>query len=194
MTPIEEIKEELKNMLSDKRYEHSIGVMEKAAELAEFFKEDVEKAALVGLTHDMAKEMTNEESLKYIKDNNLILSKYDMQVPSSWHGIIAADMVGKKYGFTKDMQDAIACHTVCRENMTFFDKLLYVADKAEERTRSYNDLGKYNRMIKEQGVDAAILYVLDKYTIPKSLENQKLIHPNSIYVRNEIIEKLNQAN
>ena len=101
---------------------------------------------------------------------------------------------GKKYGFTKDMQDAIACHTVCRENMTFFDKLLYVADKAEERTRSYNDLGKYNRMIKEQGVDAAILYVLDKYTIPKSLENQKLIHPNSIYARNEIIEKLNQAN
>ena len=38
MKSIEEIKEELKNLLSEKRYLHSIGVMEKAIELANMYK------------------------------------------------------------------------------------------------------------------------------------------------------------
>ena len=52
---IEEIKEKLKSCLSEERYLHSIGVMEKAVELAKQFNCDVEKAQLAGLLHDCAK-------------------------------------------------------------------------------------------------------------------------------------------
>ena len=41
---IEEIKEKLKNCLSEERFLHSIGTMEKAVELAQRFHCDIEKA------------------------------------------------------------------------------------------------------------------------------------------------------
>ena len=52
---IEKIKKDLKNMLSEYRYNHSIGVMNKAIELAKIYGVDEDKAALAGLTHDIAK-------------------------------------------------------------------------------------------------------------------------------------------
>ena len=60
MEEIEKIKEDLKHILSEKRYIHSIGAMEKAIELAKVYGEDEEKLALTALTHDLAKEMTVE--------------------------------------------------------------------------------------------------------------------------------------
>ena len=75
MKYIEEIKNELRNILSEKRYLHSIGVMEKAIELAKIFGEDEEKAGYVGLVHDIAKEMTEEELLEYANKNNIIFYK-----------------------------------------------------------------------------------------------------------------------
>ena len=41
MEKIEQIKKELKNMLSEKRYIHSIGVMEMASELAKIYNVDI---------------------------------------------------------------------------------------------------------------------------------------------------------
>ena len=60
MKNIEKIKEDLKQMLSEKRYIHSVGTMKKAIELAKAYGEDEEKSALTALTHDIAKEMTQE--------------------------------------------------------------------------------------------------------------------------------------
>ena len=54
-------KEWLKENLDSERYEHSLGVAECAAELAERFGLDKEKAYLCGLIHDCAKCFSNEE-------------------------------------------------------------------------------------------------------------------------------------
>ena len=52
---IEKYKEWLKANLSEERYEHSLGTADAAAELAERFGLDKEKAYLCGLIHDCAK-------------------------------------------------------------------------------------------------------------------------------------------
>ena len=65
MEDIEKIKEDLKQILSERRYEHSIGVMNMAEELAKIYKVDIEIAKIAGLLHDNAKEMTKEEMFKY---------------------------------------------------------------------------------------------------------------------------------
>lgn len=88
MVEIEKIKEDLKQILSEKRYIHSIGAMEKAIELAKVYEEDEEKSALTALTHDIAKEMTVEEYYKYAEENNVELSKDDKMCTSVLHGII----------------------------------------------------------------------------------------------------------
>lgn len=190
MKSIEEIKNELKSNLSEKRYEHSIGVLEKAMELAKIFGEDEEKAAYTALVHDIAKEMTEEELLNYAIENNLALSKYDESIPMVLHGIIGADIVKKKYNFTDEMCDAIYYHTTGRPNMTMLDKIVYVADKSEERTRNSEHANKLREITKKKGLEEAFLFVLEDWTIPKSIEKRKMIHPNSIYARNDIISKM----
>ena len=190
MEEIEKIKEDLKQILSEKRYIHSIGAMEKAIELAKVYEEDEEKSALTALTHDIAKEMTVEEYYKYAKENNIELSKDDKMCTSVLHGIIGADIVKKKYGFTDEMCRAIYYHTTGITNMTTFEKIIFLADKVEERTRPKDKADVIRNIIKEKGLDEAILWIADDYTIPKAIKNIDILHPNTINVRNEIIEKM----
>lgn len=191
MENIEKIKEDLKQILSEKRYVHSIGAMEKAIELAKTYGEDEEKSALTALTHDIAKEMTIEEYYKYAEENNIKLSKDDKMCTSVLHGIIGADIVKKKYGFTDEMCRAIYYHTTGITNMTTFEKIIFLADKVEERTRPKDKADIIRNIIKEKGLDEAILWIADDYTIPKAIKNRDILHPNTINVRNEIIEKMN---
>ena len=190
MENIEKIKEDLKKILSEKRYIHSIGAMEKAIELAKEYGENVEKVELTALTHDIAKEMTIEEYYKYAEENNIELSKDDKMCTSVLHGIIGADIVKKKYGFTDEMCKAIYYHTTGITNMTTFEKIIFLADKVEERTRPKDKADIIRNIIKEKGLDEAILWIADDYTIPKAIKNRDILHPNTINVRNEIIEKI----
>ena len=186
MIDIEEIKEELKSILSIKRYEHSLGAMEKAIELAEIFGEDRKKAAYTALTHDIAKEMSIEEMIDYALKNGIEITKEDKLITRTLHGIIGADIVKKNYGFTQEMQDAIYYHTTGRENMTLLDKIVFLADKSE-KGREGEDAEKLRNVIEEEGLDKAILWDIDYYTIPRMINKQKMIHPNSIYARNNLI-------
>ncbi len=190
MENIEKIKEDLKQILSEKRYIHSIGAMEKAIELAKTYGEDEEKSALTALAHDIAKEMTIEEYYKYAEENNIELSKDDKMCTSVLHGIIGADIVKKKYGFTDEMCRAIYYHTTGITNMTTFEKIIFLADKVEERTRPKDKADVIRNIIKEKGLDEAILWIADDYTIPKAIKNMDILHPNTINVRNEIIEEI----
>ena len=68
---LQKIDKDIKQELSEKRYKHSIGVMQKAEELAEIYGVDVNKAKLVGLAHDIGKELPEEEKLRYAKENKI---------------------------------------------------------------------------------------------------------------------------
>ena len=65
------IKERLKSTLSEKRYNHSLAVMQRCEELAKIYGEDVEKARLIGLAHDVAKEMKIDEVMKFIQEKQM---------------------------------------------------------------------------------------------------------------------------
>ena len=64
---LEQIREEVKHILSEKRYKHSLGVEKRAAELGAIYGVDIEKAKLAGITHDIAKEMTKEEMKEAVR-------------------------------------------------------------------------------------------------------------------------------
>ena len=186
---LKQISLDLKNSLSKERYLHSISTMNKAKELANMYNIDEMIAMLTGLTHDIAKEMSKEEYIEYANKNSIEIDEFDRMQDTMLHGKIGADIVKNKYGFTKEMQDAIFYHTTGRANMTDLDKIIFLADKVED-TRKGGEFDILRNIIKKDGLEKAILWNIETHTIPWLIKNKKLIHPNCIYARNDIINKL----
>ena len=180
----EKICKQLKKGLSEKRYIHSIGVMEKAGELAKIYNLDIEKAKVVGLMHDIAKEMTQEEINNYIKLNNIEIDEIEKIQPHLLHGKIGADICKKEYGFTEVMQKAILYHTTGNPDMDLFAKIIFIADKIE-KNREYEGVEQI-RELASKDIDKAIIKVLENSIIKKVAE-QKIIHPNTVNTRNALL-------
>ena len=191
---LNKIDADLKVKLSEKRYNHSVGVMNKALELAKLYNVDLNKAMLVGLAHDIGKELSKEEKLEYVIKNKIEMDEIEKINVGLLHGKIGADICKKEYGFTVDMQDAIKYHTTGNENMDTLAKIIYVADKIEDG-RHYKDENKLQnlittREIAKDNLDEAILYIIDS-SLEFTIQKKELIHPDSIGTRNKIIMSMN---
>lgn len=182
---------DVKQALSEKRYKHSVGVMKKAEELAKIYDIDVNTAKLVGLAHDIGKELSKEEKLAYVEQNNIEIDEIEKINVGLLHGKIGADICKKRYGFTAQMQDAIKYHTTGNEKMDLLAKIIFVADKIEEN-RNYENEEKqksleYARQLAKEDINKAVLLEIDEslvYTIKK----QELIHTDSVLARNKLLE------
>lgn len=188
---LNKIDNDLKKVLSEKRYNHSIGVMKKAEELAKIYKIDVDKAKLVGLAHDIGKELSKEEMLEYARKNNIEVDSVEEVNVGLLHAKIGADICKRKYGFSQDMQNAIKYHTVGNENMDLLAKIIYVADKIEDG-RTYKDEEKMKELqvvrdLATKDINKALVYEIDS-SITYTIQKHKLIHPDSILTRNMLLK------
>ena len=188
-----EINKELMVKLSEKRYQHSVGVMKKAEELAKLYGVNINKAKLVGLAHDIGKELSDEEKIQYAKDNNISVDEVEKINIGLLHAKIGADICKKKYQFSEDMQKAIEYHTTGNKNMDILAKVIFVADKIEDG-REYKDEWKMKQLnevrdLAKENIDRALLYEIDS-SINYTIQKKKLIHPDSIYTRNMIIVEI----
>lgn len=184
---IEKIKIDLKEMLSEKRYNHSIGVMNKAVELAKIYGVDEDKVALAGLTHDIAKEISDEEAFKIAEKNNIVIDNFIKANPKLIHGKIGAILAKQKYGLDEQIQKAIEFHTEGTPDMDLFGKIIYVADKIEE-TRTKPEEIKHWRIIAKRDIDEAVIQIIN-FNIIKLIEGNRLIDKASINTRNAIMLK-----
>lgn len=181
----EKIKEEIRQILSEKRYNHSLGVAKKAEELAILYNQDVEKAKLVAIAHDIAKEIPKEQAYEYAKLHKIELDEIEQNEPSLLHSKIGAHMCKEKYQFEPNMVDAILYHTTGNIKMDTFAKIIFLADKTEEGRPI--ELYKINQIMR-QDLDEAMLYML-RTVMQYTLNKKRLIHPDSIYLMNKLIIK-----
>ena len=181
-----EIEEDVKKQLSEFRFTHSLGVAKKAVELAKIYGVDEEIAKKVGIAHDVAKEMTDEEMLEYVKENNIPIDEIEKVKISLLHGKIGADIAGKKYGFTKDMQDAIIWHTTGRENMSMLEKIIYVSDKTEENRKGNRFNVEKSRKMSKENIDETLIFLMDEL-IAYNIDKNAIIHPKTIEARNHLL-------
>ena len=184
---LEEIQKIVKSQLSEKRYNHSISVMERAKELALKYEADVEISAKIGMAHDIAKEMTEEEKLKYVKENNIEIDETEKVNTGLLHAKIGKDISIKKFGFTESMGQAIENHTTGNKDMDIYSKILFIADRTS-KDRNFEDLEYLNELI-DKGIDEAVLYILDK-KIKLQIEKRASIHINGIIARNNLLEEM----
>ena len=186
MELIEKIQEDLKETLSERRYEHSIGVMEMAGELAKIYGVDIETAKIAGLLHDNAKEIPDDEMLKYVEKNNIEINEFEKNNIKILHGKIGSDIAKKKYGISEQIQKAIEYHTTTNPNMDTLAKIVYVSDKVELTRKSEKYDIESERKLAKIDLDKALLLIINnttKYLIDKN----KMIALETIETRNKII-------
>lgn len=186
-----EIEANVKKILSEYRFTHSVGVAKKAVELAKIYGVDEEIAKKIGIAHDVAKEMTDEEMIEYAKTNNIEIDEIETVKPSLLHGKIGADIAAKKYGFTEDMVNAIKWHTTGRKNMSMLEKIIYVADKTEENRKGTRFNLEKSRELSTQNIDETLIFLMNEF-ITNNVKNEWLIHPETINARNELLLKIHK--
>ena len=184
MIKYEDLYEEIESLLSNKRFIHSKGVVDRALEYASIYNVDKEKVRLVAIAHDIAKELSMDDINKYMDEYKIELDDVEKKIPNLWHAKIGAYICKNKYNFDEDMINAIMYHTTGRANMSMLEKIIYLAD-ATEANRGYDDIDWYVYLIKKD-IDKGMLEV-SRWVIGDLLEKNKQIHLNTIECYNNYL-------
>jgi len=187
MVKYEDLYEDVKHMLSEKRFRHSEGVVKRAIEYAEIYNADIEIVKLAAIAHDIAKELTPEEEESIIKEYNVFLDDFEKVNHNLVHAKIGAEICKNKYGFTEDMVNSIKYHTTGRAEMSMLEKIIYLADATDENRKYESEF--YVNTIKEN-IDKGMVEV-SKWVINHLLEKERPIHIDSINCYNYYLNKIN---
>ena len=175
----------LKENLNEKRYMHSLGTAECAKKLAYEFGLNEDRAYVAGLLHDCAKCFSDEELTKIIDkyvddaDQDERSNKKTLHAPGSYY------VAKTVFGVTdEEILSSIRWHTLGKMNMTDFEKIIFLADKIEQRTRS----GEYRKEItkdlyRDNGLNRAILACY-KETIKSLVDRDLKICPLTVDIYN----------
>ena len=194
------LRSELNKFISGKRLTHSLAVEEEAAHLGKLFKlseSTVNKLRVCAILHDITKEKSTEEQIALCEGFGHKVSAEDVNSPKVFHSVTGAYLAKKLYGnyVCRTVFNGIKYHTTGRENMTLFEKLVYLADYIEP-TRTFDDcvkLREYFYSAKEftiEHLNATLLLSYDM-TIKNLLDENKCVHSATIKARNYLIFERN---
>lgn len=190
MWEIDKIKDYVKENLKVGRYNHTLGVVNTAVELAKVFGEDQKKAEIAALCHDVAKNMDLEQLRKIIDEENITLSIDEENTKEIWHSI-AGPIIAKNIFKINDEEilSAMRWHTTGRENMSNLDKIVYLADLIEP-SREFDGIDEI-RSISYKSLDLAMIKALTHTTI-YLLNKGYAVDINTIKARNYLLYNKNK--
>lgn len=181
----------LKENLSEKRYIHSLGTAECARDLAKKFGQDEEKAYTAGLLHDCAKCFPNEKLMDII-EKHLDVEKIELMNYKTLHAPVSAYIAKEEFGVEdSEILSAIRWHTLGKIDMTDFEKIIFLADKVEPRTRDKDYLNEVRSFLNEDdGLNKAML-ICYKETIKSLVKRDLKICPVTIDIYNNLEDVVN---
>ncbi len=182
----------LKENLNEKRYQHSLGTAEYAQKLASEFGLDEHRAYIAGLLHDCAKCFDDEKLLDIIDknlcnvDNDELSNRKTLHAPASYY------VAKTVFGVTdEEILSSIRWHTLGKKEMTDFEKIIFLADKIELRTRSDEYRKEITKdLYKQNGLNKAILECY-KETIKSLVDRNLKICPITVEIYNYLEESIN---
>lgn len=181
MYDIDLLKKDLEELLSEKRYKHSLSVAAVAMELANIYGIDKDKAYLAGLVHDIAKEFSYEENMYYIEKYKL--PEIEEEYKRIIHSYVGAVYLKEKYNMDDDICEAVRVHTTGSMDMSLLDKIVFIADKIEPG-KNYPGIDE-ERIVAKEDIDKALILCLEN-NYKKLLSKGKRMHPLSL----ELLYKL----
>lgn len=197
MKTIDYIQQWLKENLSDKRYNHSLGCAITAQKLAKLFNQDEQKAYLAGLVHDCAKNFEEYKLLDIIRNEVKVgFDECELKNPKTLHSIAGAYVIQKEFEIAdEEIISAVRNHTIGKVNMTIFEKIIFLADKIEPNSRDEKYTKKIWKLIEKNkgiiGLDLALLKCFCE-TIKNLIRKKYYICSNTIDVYNELQERVGE--
>ncbi|MTH52499.1 HD domain-containing protein [Bacillus mangrovi] len=176
----------VREQLTDHRYQHTLGVMGTAIELAGKYGADVAKAELAAIFHDYAKFRPKEEMKQIIIEQNM---NRDLLVHNEelWHAPVGAYLIEQEAGIRdQEVLDAVRFHTSGKAGMTLLEKVIYVADYIEPG-RIFPGADEA-RAAAGRDLDEAMKLAL-RNTITFLLKKNQAVYPLTIEAYNDLVLK-----
>lgn len=184
---LEKLREATRSQMPDKRWKHTLGVVETALDLASRYGGDSVKSELAALLHDYSKAWSIDRMESVIRERSLPreLLEHDKEL---WHAHVGAWAVQDEHGIEDaEVLDAIRYHTSGREGMTQLDKIVCLADYIEPG-RDYPGVDRIRELASES-LEKALVAAFDS-TIEVLMKRGKRIFPLTVLARNDLIAQL----
>ncbi|MEW6089270.1 MAG: bis(5'-nucleosyl)-tetraphosphatase (symmetrical) YqeK [bacterium] len=149
---------------------------------------DINKVEIASLLHDWAKGFSEEKLLDLTEKYNIEAGDFELKNTYLLHGFVGAAVIENELGIRdKSILSAVKYHTTGRNNMSIFDKIIFVADHIEDN-RDYRMVDEI-RSIAFDDFDQAVIMVIENkifYVLKKRL----LLHPKTISFWNAAVKEL----
>lgn len=174
MIKLEEIQSDLKRVLKPSRYEHTMGVLKTAQELAVRYKCDFLKASYAAILHDCAKCIDEEEQIEICQKYGVVLTESELKNSALIHAKCGVVIAKEKYNVCdEEILHAICYHTTGCVKMSLLDKIIYIADYIEPGRDKAPRLEVIRKVVTED-IDLAFVYILED-TVSYLKQNNKHI-------------------
>ena len=178
-------KEILKQRLNEKRYIHSLAVADEAKRLAIKYYADSEKAYLAGLLHDITKNAPKQEQLQIFDRFGIMLDNVTKNSEKLWHAVSGAAYIENILKISDpEIISAVRYHTTAKQNMSKFEKILYLADFTSS-DRDYPDVDVMRSLV-DISFNKALVYAL-QYTIKDLADQKRAIHFDTLKAFNKAV-------
>lgn len=175
----------VKGQLTEHRYQHTLGVMETAIQLAKKYGVNVRQAELAAIFHDYAKFRPKDEMKRIIVEQNMPreLLEYNSEL---WHAPVGAYLAEKEAGIAdQEVLDAIRYHTSGRIGMTLLDKIIYLADYIEPG-RVFPGVD-FVRGLAAEDLEKALIESM-KNTIQFLMKKNQPVYPDTFNAYNSLVK------
>ena len=196
---IEELSDWLSSELSQKRYEHTLGVVRAALSLSEFFSEiSKSEISAAALLHDVAKELSPDEQIRLARAYLGESLDAELSSPQVIHALAAPARILERHPqfATPAVLSAVLKHTTGSEDMSVFDKIIFLADYIEDgrtyngcvllREKLFRELNSAKTMKeREDALNRACLYEIDE-TVASLARRGLTVDSKTLRARNAI--------
>lgn len=183
-------KDEMLNAIStrmpEKRYVHTIGVMETAKHLANIYGACDEEAETAAILHDVSKYADKEWMKKTIIEQQMdpVLLQFHHEL---WHAPVGAFVAYNEFGISNpDILNAIRYHTTGRANMSKLEKIIYCADMIEP-SRQFPGVEELREQA-DLGLDS-LIRLCAKRSIQFLMQKNQPVYPDSIHCYNDLVSR-----
>ncbi|WEG14205.1 bis(5'-nucleosyl)-tetraphosphatase (symmetrical) YqeK [Pullulanibacillus sp. KACC 23026] len=182
------IRQQVEQLLPEKRFNHTLRVAETAVALAEKYGESTEKTECAALLHDVAKFFDKDRMEEIILKESNIPDDYLKYPISIWHAPVGAVYARDHFQITdQDILNAISYHTTGRPEMSLLEKIIFVADYIEPG-RSFPGVEE-TREAAQEDLDRAVALAL-RNTVVFLASRAARIYPDTIHAYNAFCIKL----
>lgn len=203
---LEQLRERVRTVMSDKRYAHTCAVERMAVRLGELYCPDqILPLRAAALLHDITKEETLEKQLQLCKKFDIIVKSGDRLAPKTFHARTAAALIERDFPefASETVVSAVRRHTTGRAEMSLTDEIIYLADYIDD-TRKFPDCVKLRSLFWDADPAAMdertrlahlrdVLIVSFDMTIGALLAEGVVISTDTIEARNWLLEQRSEA-